>query len=47
MSLGWSSNSGTVGRLIAVAMVEVEVAEDCEGDEVDGGSEGIKNTVDR
>ena len=47
VSLGWSSNSGKVGRLMAVAMVELDVAEDCEGDEVDKESEGIENTVDR
>jgi len=45
VSLGWSSNSGKVGRLIAVAMVEVEVAEDCEDDEVVEESEDIKTQL--
>ena len=40
VSLGWSSNSGKVDKLIAVAMVEVEVAEYCEDGEVVEESEG-------
>lgn len=35
------------GRLIAVAMVKVEVAEDCQDDSVDDESKGIQNTVDQ
>ena len=43
VSLGWRSNSGKVGRLIAIA----EAAEGCEGEVVDEESAGIENKVDR
>ena len=41
VSLGSSSNSGKVGRLIAAIMVEADFSEECEDDEVDEESESI------
>ena len=43
VSLGWRSNSGKVGRLIAIA----EAAEGCEGEVVDEESAGIEYKADR
>ena len=43
VSLGGRSNSGKVGRLIAIA----EAVEGCEGEVVDEESAGIENKVDR
>ena len=42
VSFSWSSNSGKVGRLIAVAIVQVGVPEDCESAEVDGEFDSSK-----